>query len=90
MWPFTKKLIKAKAYIRDDIDETIVEIYRGYDFYLLYAVCSQSCVYGVKDKNKWVPPHRINKIVCEVEDYDATFDEYEKELVNRTEKGETE
>lgn len=88
MWPFANKLIKAKAHIRNAIDETVVEIYRGYDFDLLYNACRQSCISGVKDKNTWLPPHRINKIVCTVENYSGTFDEYEKEIINRTEKGE--
>jgi hypothetical protein len=77
------KLIRARAII-EDIDSKI--IYEGYDLDLLYDMCKQVCADGMKDGSVWLPPHKIQEIKLEVDDYDGTFEEYEKELTERINK----
>ena len=77
------KLIKALA---TGLGFTNIVIYKGYDLDLITHVCLQVCHNGVRENNVWHPPHKINHIKLEVENYEGGFTQYEKETIERLAK----
>ena len=86
-WPFSEKKIRAIAFISNkEVKDLSVIIYEGWDFDLLSEACRQSFISGVYRKSVWWPPHSVSKIVCGVDDYDGTFEEWEQEVINKTQE----
>ena len=84
-WPFSDKLLRAKATVKVNSEYNVYPvIYSGYDFTLLTDSCQQACLYGLSYDSYWYPPHKIDNILFEVIGWDGTFEEWEQECIMGT------